>query len=237
MARLPRFALPGVPQHVIQRGNNRQACFASDEDCRFYRQCLGDASGRYACSVHAYCLMTNHVHLLITPAAPTALSGFMQHLGRRYVQYFNYSYQRTGTLWEGRYKASLVDAEAYLLTCYRYIELNPVRAAIVEHPSHYRWSSYQYNALGESDKLIAPHALYTALGANTVERCRAYRALFHQRLNEPTVHNIRESLNQEVALGNDRFRADIERMIGRRARPRRRGRPSTRIAKQRTPSI
>ena len=121
MARLPRFSLAGVPQHVIQRGNNRHACFAAEADPRFYLDCLHEAAQRYECAVHAYVLMTNHVHLLVTPTHAGAVSGFMQHIGRRYVQYFNFQYRRTGTLWEGRYKASLVEAEAYLLTCYRYM--------------------------------------------------------------------------------------------------------------------
>ena len=160
MARLPRFSLTGVPQHVIQRGNNRQACFAADEDYRFYLDCLRDASQRYRCAIHAYVLMTNHVHLLVTPGETGAISRFMQHVGRRYVQHFNFLYQRSGTLWEGRYKSSLVDAENYLLTCYRYIEMNPVRAAMVREPVEYRWSSHRANALGHPDSVLTPHALY-----------------------------------------------------------------------------
>ena len=132
MARQPRFVLPGHPQHVIQRGNNRNVIFAEDADYCIYKDKLGEACERFRCRVHAYVLMTNHVHLLITPETEQGISKVMQSLGRQYVQYFNYRYQRTGTLWEGRYKASLLDTTQYLLTCYRYIELNPVRACMVE---------------------------------------------------------------------------------------------------------
>lgn len=225
MARLPRFSLAGVPQHVIQRGNNRHACFAAETDPRFYLDCLHEAAQRYECAVHAYVLMTNHVHLLVTPTHAGAVSGFMQHIGRRYVQYFNFQYRRTGTLWEGRYKASLVEAEAYLLTCYRYIESNPVRAGMVRDPGDYRWSSYRCNAWGQTDAAITPHALYTALDADPDARRRAYREIFRERLDSATLQTIRDSLNQEVVVGNDRFREQIENALARRARPSRRGRP------------
>lgn len=149
MARQPRYVLPGQPQHVIQRGNNRDVIFVAEADYRFYLDKLKDACDRMGCEVHAYVLMTNHVHLLMTPYEENSLGRVMQSLGRRYVQYFNYRYRRTGTLWEGRYRATLIDAESYLLTCYRYIELNPVRAGMVSHPGDYPWSSYRSNALGQ----------------------------------------------------------------------------------------
>ena len=226
MARLPRFCLPGIPQHVIQRGNNRQPCFATTSDYLFYLDCVRTASRRYSCEVHAYVLMTNHVHLLVTPAKKDTLSNFMQHIGRRYVQYFNYCYQRTGTLWEGRYRASLVETEAYVLTCYRYIEMNPVRAGIVTNPFEYRWSSYRSSAFNEQDKVIVPHELYMALGIDSISRCNAYRELFRAHLDEATLQIIRECLNQEVVLGNDRFREHIEDVLKRRARPGHPGRPA-----------
>jgi len=152
MARHPRFILPGQPQHVIQRGNNRDVIFVADEDYQFYREKLAEACERFDCDLHAYVLMTNHVHLLMTPNTEDGIGKVMQSVGRYYVQYFNYQYRRTGTLWEGRYKATLLDSESYLLTCYRYIELNPVRAAMIEHPSQYRWSSYHFNARGGNRK-------------------------------------------------------------------------------------
>ena len=166
MTRLPRIALPSIPQHVIQRGNNRQPCFYADDDYHFYLECLGEAARKYHVSIHAYVLMTNHVHLLLTPAAMTGVSQVMQTLGRRYVRYINHTYRRSGTLWEGRYHASLVQADHYLLTCYRYIELNPVRAGMTDDPAGYRWSSYRCNALGQPDKLIEPHEYYLGWAPN-----------------------------------------------------------------------
>ena len=148
MARHPRFALPGHPQHVIQRGNNRDIIFVADEDYQFYRDRLAEACRRFGCHLHAYVFMTNHTHLLMTPSTAAGISQVMQSLGRVYVQYFNYRYHRTGTLWEGRFKATLIDTDRYLMTCHRYIELNPVRAGLVQRPEEYGWSSFLRNALG-----------------------------------------------------------------------------------------
>lgn len=159
MARLPRFVIPGHPQHVIVRGNNREPIFYTEADYQFYLEKLKQACDKHSCDVHAYVLMTNHVHLLITPHKENGISKTMQMLGRYYVQYFNYSYERTGTLWEGRYKASLIDSDNYALICYRYIELNPVRADMVDHPSEYPWSSYSHNALGEKNERVMHHHL------------------------------------------------------------------------------
>lgn len=223
MARQPRFVLPGQPQHVIQRGNNRQVIFAAEADYRFYLDKLSQACERFGCQIHAYVLMTNHVHLLMTPLTEISISKVMQSLGRYYVQYFNYQYQRTGTLWEGRYKACLIDAEAYLLTCYRYIELNPVRAGMVEHPGDYRWSSYGCNANGVKDDRIVPHDLYVRLGPNATGRCQAYRSLFKLALDPATVDNIRENTNKAWVLGNERFRQQIENLLERQAAPKPRG--------------
>lgn len=225
MARKPRFGLAGVPQHVIQRGNNREPCFFSDADYQFYLECMRDAAERYRCAVHAYVLMTNHVHLLVSPAQHDSVPRFMQHIGRRYVQYINYTYRRSGTLWEGRYKASLVDVEHYLFTCYRYIELNPVRAEMVRLPSDYRWSSYCHNALGRADRIVTPHVLYSSLGAEPLIRQAAYRELFHNHVDDAVLQEIRVALNQEVVLGGDRFRQQIEQTLARRTRPGSRGRP------------
>jgi putative transposase len=148
MPRTPRLTLPDVPQHVVQRGNNRQATFFAAEDYRLYLDCLREAAAKYGCALHAYVLMTNHVHLLITPSGRQAVARTMQSVGRRYVQYVNYVYRRSGTLWEGRYKSSLVESEGYLLLCYRYIELNPVRAGMVQRPEDYEGSSYRAHAFG-----------------------------------------------------------------------------------------
>lgn len=149
MARPPRLEIPGVPLHVIQRGNNRAACFFGDIDRRFYLRCLAQSAVRRGCEIHAYVLMTNHVHLLVTPSEAGAVGAMLQDVGRRYVRVINTLHNRTGTLWEGRFKSSLVDTETYLLSCHRYIELNPVRAGIVTHPAAYPWSSYQHYAAGK----------------------------------------------------------------------------------------
>ena len=225
MARKPRFTLPGVPQHVIQRGNNREPCFFASEDFRFYLDCLKEAFEKYHCAVHAYVLMTNHVHLLVTPKRAEVVPKLIISLGRRYVQYINRSYHRTGTLWDSRYKSSLVQAEAYLLACQRYIELNPVRAAMVEDPAHYRWTSYRANALGQPDTRLSPHPIYRALGRNDEERQAAYRALFGAHLHRTAIDDIRLALTQSQPLGNQRFCAKIEQMTGIRREAKPRGRP------------
>lgn len=223
MARLPRFVIPGQPQHVIQRGNNRDVIFITDEDYQFYLQKLGDACKKFDCDIHAYVLMTNHVHLLITPHSENGISKVMQYIGRYYVQYFNFQYQRTGTLWEGRYKSTLLDSESYLLTCSRYIELNPVRAGIVKDPAEYPWSSYHFNTLGEKNRLISPHPVYKALGVDNAT-CRAnYLALFASHIPKAEIDKIRAATNKAWVLGNDRFKAKVEQLLSRQAQPKPRG--------------
>lgn len=223
MPRLPRYVLPGHPQHVIQRGNNRGPIFVADEDYTRFREELMGACRRYHCLVHAYVLMTNHVHFVMTPGRENSIAKVLQSIGRRYVQYFNFTYKRSGTLWEGRYKATLIDHERYLLTCYRYIELNPVRANMVTHPSEYRWSSYHANALGQHDSVLTPHAEYLALGHAAPEREAAYRALFDVHLDVSALTEIREATQKGWALGNDRFKEEIERLLQQRTRPLPRG--------------
>lgn len=224
MPRQPRFVIPGQPQHVIIRGNNREPIFYTDEDYRFYLEKLKQACDKHQCEVHAYVLMTNHVHLLITPHTEQSISKALQMLGRYYVQYFNYAYNRTGTLWEGRYKASLVDSEKYLLTCYRYIELNPVRAeGMVEHPSEYPWSSYRCNALGEQDLLVVAHREYRRLGKTAEQRQAAYRALFRAQISEKTLDEIREATNKAWVLGSSYFKQKIASQINRPVAPSHRG--------------
>ena len=219
MPRLPRYVLPGHPQHVIQRGNNRSPIFVADEDYGCFKHYLKEACELHGCRIHAYVLMTNHVHLLMTPEKDNSFAKVMQSVGRRYVQYFNTVYQRTGTLWEGRYKATLIHSEEYLLTCYRYIELNPVRANMVKHPRHYPWSSYRANALGKADPLITPHELYQALGNLPHQRQAAYQGLFHTHIDPETLAEIRQATQKGWALGNDRFKDEIERLLDRRTRP------------------
>jgi len=223
MARLPRICPPGIPQHLVQRGNNRQACFATDSDFAAYAHWLHESSCRYGVAIHAWVFMTNHVHLLATPQTPDGISRMMQQVGRRYVRYFNRVQERTGTLWEGRFRSCVVDAEHYLLTCQRYIELNPVRAGMVTHPSDYPWSSFQSHTAGVQARLWSPHEVYLRLGA--VERIRAerYRDLFRARLDQQLVEEIRSSVNKGLALGGEQFKTELERATGRRMRPGKRG--------------
>ena len=223
MARLPRFVLPGHPQHVIVRGNNRSEIFRAESDYQFYIEKLQLACARHGCSIHAYVLMTNHVHLLISPQDEPSLGKAMQSVGRYYVQYFNNCYRRTGTLWEGRYKATVIDTDAYLLTCMRYIELNPVRAGMVSHPSEYRWSSYHYNALGHADVLVSDQLLYRQLGKTDEARQAAYRQLFRHHLSEASLSEIRDATNKAWVLGGDRFKQRLQKQLDRRVEPAARG--------------
>lgn len=175
MGRLRRTDVPGAPLHIVQRGNNRAPCFVVPGDYPRYLAFLLDAAERTRSAVHAYALMTNHVHLLVSPGEPGAASALMHLLGTRYVAYFNRRHDRSGTLWEGRFRSCVVDSEAYLLRCYQYIELNPVRAGMVVRPEDYRWSSYRRNALGVHDNVVSDHPAYTALDSDPSRRCMAYR--------------------------------------------------------------
>jgi putative transposase len=225
MPRRPRVQLDGLPLHIVQRGHNREPCFFAEDDYHSYLHWLGEALAEAECALHAYVLMTNHVHLLLTPRKADRVAGAMVSLGRRFVQYINRAYRRTGTLWDGRYKSSIVQAESYLLNCQRYIELNPVRAGMVTDPAHYRWSSYRSNGLGRSDPPLAPHTLYLELGRSSASRLAAYRALFRTELDAEAVTDIRLALNQGQPLGDSRFYARIQRATGVRREPRPRGRP------------
>ena len=225
MPRRARLTLPGVPLHLIQRGNNRQSCFFGDDDYRFYLDGLADAAGKTDCRVHAYVLMTNHVHLLVSADHVAAPGAMMKALGQRYVPYVNRLYRRSGTLWEGRFRSCPIQEEAYLLACQRYIELNPVRATMVEHPADYRWSSYRANAQGEDDRQVSPHRLYVALGDTAEHRQAAYRELFRHELEPGLVDQIRAATNGNFLLGNARFAAEIEATLGRRVSPGTAGRP------------
>ena len=225
MPRRPRIHLPGLPIHLVQRGHNRDACFFADEDCLAYLDWLAESLKKTGCALHAYALMTNHVHLLLTPPSSEAVSQLVISLGRRYVQYINKTYHRSGTLWDSRYKSSLVHADDYLLACQRYIELNPVRAELVSDPALYRWSSYRANGLGQADALLTPHELYLALDRQAPARLAAYRALFRSELDEEAIAEIRLALSQGQPLGKGRFLDTIERMTGQRREARPRGRP------------
>lgn len=228
MPRRARIHLDNIPLHIVQRGHNREPCFFAEDDYSSYLHWLNEALAETECALHAYVLMTNHVHLLLTPKKAAAVPRLLMSLGRRYVQYVNRSYKRTGTLWDSRYKSSVVQADNYLLICQRYIELNPVRAAMVEDPAHYRWTSYRANGLGQADAHLTPHPVYLALGRDDTTRQAAYRDLFRAQLDRAAIDDIRLALNQSQPLGNSRFLARIEKVTGiwREARPR--GRPRVR---------
>ena len=231
MARLGRYFIEGQALHLIQRGNNRQAIFHRDDDYRIYRSWLGAAAREHGCAIHAYVLMTNHVHLLVTPDDKDAVPRMMQVLGRRYVRHFNFCYRRTGTLWEGRYRAAPIDSDAYFLSCSRYIELNPVRARMVARPLDYKWSSYRAHAHGRMDPLLTGHALYQALGRSADAREKSYRALFETPLAKDFVDALRAATNGGWALGSERFKDEIAKALKRRVAPLPPG-PKPRIAEK-----
>ncbi len=227
MARQPRFDLPGIAQHIVQRGVDRQPCFAQKTDYQRYLQEFREAANHHDCAIHAYVLMTNHVHLLVTPAEVGGVSRMMQAIGRRYVGSFNSHYRRTGTLWEGRFKAAIVGSDAYVLTCYRYIEMNPVRAHMVETPAGYPWSSHGHNALEQHDPKIKAHPAYLLLGENSETRKAAYRALFANALDETEVTDLRLHTQQQRIWASDKFRRQIAALTGRIVDVRPRGRPKS----------
>jgi putative transposase len=216
MPRGKRLDVAGVAQHVVQRGNDRQACFFRDDDYARYLGILREAGLRFGCCVHAYVLMTNHVHLLLTPARAGGVAQVMQALGRTYVRHVNDTLGRTGTLWEGRYKSCLVDSERYVLACYRYIELNPVRAGMVADAAGYAWSSHGYNALGQPDPLVRPHATYLQIAASDKARRAHYRAWVAEGISADELHCLRLYSQRQRALGSDRFQQQIERQLARR---------------------
>jgi len=223
MARKLRICPAKIPQHIIQRGNNRQVCFAAEADFAAYTQWLTEAAEHYGVQVHAWVFMINHVHLLATPLEDGAVSAMMQCIGRRYVRYFNMVYLRTGTLWEGRFKSCLIHSDNYLLTCQRYIELNPVRARMVSQPEEYHWSSYHANARGINSELWTPHEQYLDLGQTKESRLKAYCGLFETLIQENEIDMIRQAVNQGLPLGSNRFRTEMEHLTGIRQHALKRG--------------
>jgi putative transposase len=222
MARRARIMLGGVPVHIIQRGHNRNACFFKEADYTTYLTHLHALAERFQCTVHAYCLMTNHVHLLLTPATKTGCGLLMKHLGQRYTQHVNRTYRRHGTLWEGRFRSCLVDSEDYLVACQRYIEQNPVRAGLVRRARDYLWSSHRGNAEGRLDALLTPHERYLALGRTRKTREAAYRAL---PLDDAIIEEIRLATNGGFVLGHPRFQNRIAQRLDRRVTRGKPGRP------------
>ncbi|VAW33649.1 Transposase and inactivated derivatives [hydrothermal vent metagenome] len=223
MARLPRLNLADIPQHVIQRGNNRGACFFSDKDYAVYLDKLREFSLKYKIAIHSYVLMTNHVHLLLTPSTEDGVSRLIQTLSSYYVRYVNQTYDRTGTLWEGRYKSCLVDSDDYFLLVSRYIELNPIRAKMVKHPSEYPWSSFHANAMGVAIKLITPHYCYKSLGRSKKLRLENYLSLFDSHIPDFTLEEINDSVMKGWTLGGLKFIKQIEKQTGQRNSPLTRG--------------
>jgi putative transposase len=222
MPRPPRFFAPGVPVHVIHRGNNRDRIFFVASDRPQFAALLRTAAADHGLAVHAYVLMDNHIHLLATPESETSLPAAMKRLGVRYGAWINRTHGRTGTLWEGRYRACLIDSDRYLLACMRYIELNPVRAGMAAAPAAFRWSSHRANTLGEADPLVTPHPILRDLGANGPERRAAYRALFHEPTPDDVLDAVRTATQHGWPLGSDAFAATVARSTGASARPRRR---------------
>jgi putative transposase len=228
MPQLARLDIPGIPQHIIQRGVDRQPCFHVASNYWRYLDDLAIASHRHGCSVHAYALMSNHVHLLVTPETLGATGRMMQQLGRRYVKYYNRFRHRTGTLWEGRFKSCLVDSDDYLLRCQRYIELNPVRAGMVETPGAYRWSSYRHHAWGDPDPVVKPHSQYFALDFETDARRRAYVELVKEGMPDNQMAELRHYTQQGRAWGSKRFQRLVASALERNPAVAPRGRPSQR---------
>jgi putative transposase len=224
MGRLPRIDVPGVPEHVIARGVDRQPCFFDDSDYITYLEHLRAAATKADVAIHAFVLMTNHIHLLATGALPRSISVMMQAVGRRYVRRVNQTYRRTGTLFEGRFRASLVQSERYLLTCMRYIELNPVRAGMASNPADYRWSSFRSNAGLENNGWLQPHPEYLRLGVGRNVHA-AYRELFKTSIDTDDIRAIRLHINKDCVLGSERFQTEIAVMLGRRAHVAPVGRP------------
>lgn len=224
MPRRNRVIIPDVPLHIIQRGNNRLPCFFVEADYLVYLDLLRIAAEQTSCSVHAYVLMTNHIHLLVSPQSCSSPAAMMKSLGERYVQYVNRRHQRIGTLWQGRYRSCLVQDEQYLFLCQRYIELNPVRAGMVAHPLDYRWSSYQANAYGEANNIVKPHALYSALGAEPLECQLSYRTLFQEGMPPAIVEQVRHATNRSAVFGSEKFISQMAMASGKELMPRRQGR-------------
>lgn len=225
MPRKPRFFVPGVPVHIVQRGHSREAVFFEDNDYLAYLRWMKEGALRYQVDIHAYVLMTNHIHILATAYDRDGITRMMQYIGRHYVPYINHTYGTSGSIWEGRYKASLIHDEEYLLTCMRYIELNPLRANMVRSPGQYRWSSYRCNGQGKEDELITPHAIYMSLGKTEASRLTAYKELFKAHLDKEMLEEIRSAWQTGTPLGNDHFRQKVEDKLECKVGQARRGRP------------
>lgn len=225
MARLPRLTLAGYPHHIIQRGNNRQAIFTSGADHEYLLALLVESARDAKVAIHAYVLMSNHLHLLATPQTAEGVPQMMQALGRSYVRYFNARQGRTGTLWEGRYKSTLIQADRYLLACMVYMDLNPVRAGLVSDPGDYPWSSYLHYIGRKADKLVTPHPLYWELGNTPFAREHAYADLVHAGIDSRQQQALTDATIRGWALGETDYVADLQRRTERRVAKAKAGRP------------
>lgn len=223
MARLPRFNLPDYPQHVIQRGIEGERILLDEDDYWQLWQVITEGATRFGCAVHAYTLMPDHFHLLVTPSTDTGIGRLVQNIGRRYVDYFNSRHERKGALWGYRYRATVLQPDEYLLAVSRYVELNAVRTELVDRPEDYEWSSFAANACCEADELVTPHPVYLILGKDRSERCEHYRHEFDSSMSIDLLEEIRRTTNKAWVLGNPSFCDHIETLIGRRARPLARG--------------
>ncbi|MDY7577843.1 transposase [Herbaspirillum sp. RTI4] len=226
MARLPRLVIPHHPHHVIQKGHDEQAIFRDEEDFLMFLSRLREAARQFDVAVHAYVLMSTHLHLLLTPHDEQGLARMMQWVGRQYVPYFNRKYQRSGSLWQGRYRATVLEADAYLLLCSRYIELNPVRSGVVVTPEQYPWSSYLHHVGARPDAWMSDHALYWELGNTPFDREAAYRQLVEQGVTQKETDMLGRAIYTAWALGSEVFKDGLERDSERRVRPGKRGRPA-----------
>ena len=232
MARLPRLAVTGVPHHVILRGNNRQPVFVDREDREFFLAQLAELAQRERVQVHAYVLMDNHLHLLATPETAEGLPSLMQAVGRRYVRHFNDRHGRTGTLWEGRYRSTVIETERYLLACMVYIDLNPVRAGLVGQARDYPWSSHGHYIGQRSDRRITPHPLWWTLGNTPFAREAAYAEMVHAGVGAAQQAALTDATLRGWALGGPDFVADLQKLTARRTAPMRPGRPPGRSVQQ-----
>lgn len=226
MARLPRLTLPGYPHHVIQRGTNRQRVFFKDADRVFFLEVLYQAARQHQVAVHGYVLMDNHFHLIVTPQTEHSLSKTMQALGRHYVRYFNDAYERSGTLWQGRYQSTVIQSEAYLMACMVYCDLNPVRAGMVMQPQHYPWSSHLHYIGAKTDRLITPHALFWGLGNTPFAREAAYAELVRAGVEASRMRSITDAVVHGWVLGEASFLQGLQKKTQRRVLKGKPGRPS-----------
>lgn len=236
MARLSRLVIPNQPHHIIQQGNNQQSIFCDTADYLIFINWLREASRQFKVAIHAYVLMANHLHILASPSDMDGMSKMMQWIGRHYVPYFNQKYSRSGTLWQGRFKATVIDPESYFMMCCIYIESNPVRVGLVGLPGDYPWSSYQHHIGLKVDPLITDHSLYWALGNTPFQREAAYKNLAYEGVNETEVAALTAATLKGWALGSDAFVVSLEKLTQRRVRRIKRGRPTRKLATDSRPT-